>query len=542
MTAARMFWQVTRWARAARFWLFLLLALAAWAGFGRGEAKAQSFPTNPARCANPEIAAGGEGNDSCPSRQAAYDGIRARRDYVLASTACQSNPTGNVVITHLAPTGTNGRYGRYSISHDGTGSVVCRQSLNNSSRSYYLEQECSAGFIWSESLKRCVTDDCESLNGADKGMPLDPVVKPFRERCVAGCQLAMQAGTGGCTVLGGVGGGEMHCTGVFQYTGEHCTADPTEPDDPGPSPEAEETCTVGASGIKFCKKKDGRECFEASAGAMICWGVGETGQRSQGDTAQTRAAGSDAPTPTPPTPPETFDPTKTRGPETTTTTITNPDGSTRTITTTIINNTTTNGTNAPGTPGSAPPQSGGDNDGDDDEDSASGGEDCDTPPIVTGDAILGMVATQAWATRCAVEAGNAAAVTGDVGDCKSPFSVEGNNANAEQLRALRAKICNDEGRIEGDEAGMRSYAATLESDIDAMESEFGESAFGEGTGIGSIVSTRFGGGGGCPVISIQTPWGATWQPPPRFCDVIAALRLLFLAVATIWALRIVGGE
>ncbi|RDY67518.1 hypothetical protein DX912_09630 [Lysobacter soli] len=55
-----------------------------------------------------------------------------------------------------------------------------------------------------------------------------------------------------------------------------------------------------------------------------------------------------------------------------------------------------------------------------------------------------MVATQAWATRCAVEAGNAAKVTGDIGDCAQAFTVEGTNANAQQLRAMRAQICGDD--------------------------------------------------------------------------------------------------
>src|SRR5690606_15311872 len=106
-----------------------------------------------------------------------------------------------------------------------------------------------------------------------------------------------------------------------------------------------------------------------------------------------------------------------------------------TTTTTIINYGTEFGTDAKpdnsGEPadGSGSP-SGGDEDGD--GTSAEGGGDCSVPPIVNGDAALNMVANQAWATRCAVEAGNAASVTGDVGDCKSPFTVEGSSANAEQ--------------------------------------------------------------------------------------------------------------
>lgn len=49
MATFRNFWKLTRWARALRFWLFVLLALGAWLGFG--EARAQSLP-NP--CATTE--------------------------------------------------------------------------------------------------------------------------------------------------------------------------------------------------------------------------------------------------------------------------------------------------------------------------------------------------------------------------------------------------------------------------------------------------------------------------------------------------------
>lgn len=41
MSMARWFWKLTRYARAARFWLLLALALLAWIGFGTGEARAQ---------------------------------------------------------------------------------------------------------------------------------------------------------------------------------------------------------------------------------------------------------------------------------------------------------------------------------------------------------------------------------------------------------------------------------------------------------------------------------------------------------------------
>ena len=224
---------------------------------------------------------------------------------------------------------------------------------------------------------------------------------------------------------------------------------------------------------------------------------------------------------------------------TTTTTINN----TRTVTTTTRNYTTTSGTDAGTGSGNGEPDDGSGRPGQPDggeEGSASGGADCDTPPI-SSDPVVGMVATQAWATRCAVEAGNAANVTGEVGDCKSPFSVEGTNANAEKLRALRAAICGPEGRAEAERAERVSDTDILNAAGNALEPGEGDSVFADGI-EGSISTTRFGGGGGtCPA--------SGWSLGPIgeidttvLCNVLAALRLLFLAIATIWALRIIGGE
>ena len=50
--------------------------------------------------------------------------------------------------------------------------------------------------------------------------------------------------------------------------------------------------------------------------------------------------------------------------------------------------------------GPAPASSTGGKDGN----GASGGGDCTSPPVVTGDAALGMIARQTWYTRCAIEA------------------------------------------------------------------------------------------------------------------------------------------
>src|SRR5690606_25914141 len=157
-----------------------------------------------------------------------------------------------------------------------------------------------------------------------------------------------------------------------------------------------------------------------------------------------------------------------------------------TINKTIQNYQTVNGTDAggkdgvaaPGTPDYKPPGPDGPDDGKSEDGSASGGEDCDNAPIVS-DPMLGMIATQAWATRCAVKAGNSAKVTGDVGDCKTEFTVEGDHAAAQQLRAMRAAICGAEERAETARSEREEDAASLDAAADDLTAEFGENVFGE---------------------------------------------------------------
>lgn len=157
---------------------------------------------------------------------------------------------------------------------------------------------------------------------------------------------------------------------------------------------------------------------------------------------------------------------------------------------------------------------------------AGGGGDCSSPPSGSGDALLAMIAFQTWATRCAVE-GKPHGGGGGPGGPGPGDPGEGDGEGYD---------------FEGDANATRAFGNATEGQLTSMEGEFGETAFGESTGIGSISTGMFGGGGGCPALSVTVPGVGTWVPPAQFCSVIAALRLLFLAVSTIWALRIVGGE
>lgn len=521
MSRAATFWKVTRWARATRFWV--LLALAALGALGFGEARADVHPTR------------GEAHTHCMTMANTYTNA------VNGNPAFANNP--DIPLTSECVVASNRYREQWRTAQGTTGGWFRSGDVNHG---WVADCPPNSG-EWNDDLKRCFDpDECLQRNGAANGMPAIETARPFSERCVAGCQLKME-GPGSCTSIVGQAGSKM-CSGVFQYSGNACSAEPPgDPNEPPPPPESDETCTPVASGggLQVCKGKNGQECVSTKSGASICWGTHETGEKSIGNEQQARGPGNQEPTPTPPTPPETFDPAQKTPPVTTTTTTTNPNGSTTTTTTTTVSNGTTNGTTPPGTPAPIGGGGGGGGRGDDDEGddgTASGGGDCDTPPVTTGDAVTGMVATQAWATRCAVEAGNAAKVTGDVGDCSAPFTVEGENANAEQLRALRASICGPEETARHDVESMKSAADDHDAAIAVAEAEFGESVLIESGDLPAISTTRYGGGGGCPVISIAMPWGATWSPPAAFCDVVAALRLLFLAIATIWAIRIIGEQ
>lgn len=326
--------------------------------------------------------------------------------------------------------------------------------------------------------------------------------------------------------------------GVMEYTGYSCGASPTDPEAPLEDQKKipnQECVPIGTGEGNACLKPDGQHCLSAArTDKQFCWTPGEVGQKTEADMMQKRDPGE---TPIPPNLQlPSGDTLQQKGQPTTTTTVTN----NSTITTTTTNYTTTSGTNA-GTSNQGQPSDGsGSPDGEKDgKGSASGGGDCETPPVITGDPVVGMVANQAWATRCAVEAGNAAKVTGDVGDCKSPFTVEGTNANAVKFRAMRAQICGDKADNEGD-------ANALNADSDAMESEF-DSVFGDddGSGGGGLNANWFtAGGGSCPDLSFTLPasaGGASWQAPPEFCQTLAWLSLLFQSIAMVWGIRIIAG-
>jgi hypothetical protein len=544
------FLKVTRYARAVRFWWLLAIALVAFLGFG--EARAQTCPR----------VGDAEGGFSYTTRAKALAACNQWSQCVAQQQAASGNNWTNVrcVNRSAAAVGGSPYVGGYEPIYGGSGT----SGFNIGDYFRYLST-CPSGSTWNNTTNTCncpagqtynvATNTCETpcdgvlqpdgtckscddLND-EPGSPFleGNIVRNYRSRCIGGCMLTMSGG--GCTTTSVLGITTMTCSGSFRYT-TSCSANPPPPegpsdDRPEPTEEPPQDCVPAGAGQTFCRKRNGDECYNASTGRQICWKPGETGDKGDANVLQTRGPGTQ---PKPPSQPTTnagdpYNPTGT--PITNTTTTINNSTVTNTITTTTRNHTTGSGTNAKPTNDGESDDGRDPQDGDPDGTTATGGGNCETPPIVSGDAALNMVANQAWATRCAVEAGNAANVTGDVGDCQSPFTVEGDNANAEQLRAMRAMICGEENSNAADSDSLGNAA-------DGMEPGEGDSVFaGDGSG-GTLSTSRFGGGGACPDISFTLPTGGTFTTPPQMCSILAALRLLFLAIATIWAIRIIGSE
>lgn len=501
----------------------LVYAVLSALGVASNRAFAQA-PTNP--CGN--VARGcsmQEARAACDAWVAYEQATNPQRNPV-----CQGPYTGVTGSNPWTGTGPGWFYGRR------TGGVFFNSAFTNS--------DCPVGSVFRPDLGRCFDEsECQARNQEEGFLNVGSVVKPFSSRCIAGCRYSSSDAQ--CTTVSG--SVQQQCTGNFQW-GASCTADPPGPDEPfipstydTPEGTAEEVkkdqrC-IPVSGQNVCLKKNGEVCYSsATTGRQFCWRTSETGEKNDDQTRQIRRAGENEIPPANPNLPS-GDVLEKSGQSVTTTTT----GSNSTTTTTTTNYVTQHGTQ-PGPGNDSEPDDGSGKEpgeGEDDKGDVTGGGDCEIPPIVRGgDPIAGAVLEQTWETRCAVEAGNAAKVTGDINKCHEPFTVEGTNANAVKLRAMREQICKEGERTENE-----GISTGLEAITNAMEGEYSVSdIWGDGSGTGDGISTtRYGGGGACPVIEVNIPvLGMTWTPPAFFCDLIAALRLLFLTVATIWALRIIG--
>ena len=413
-------------------------------------------------------------------------------------------------------------------------------------------------------------DECLAFNSGG-GFGVE-TTKPFRSKILAnGCELAMTSG-GQCTSVD-ANSIEL-CAGEFQFTGVVGGQEPPDVFVPGPTTPEEaaepspQTCTpAGGGSHNYCVKSTGDHCMTSAQGRQLCWKPGETGTKTDGPIAQVRDAGTTPNVPNFNLP--SGDTLQATGQKSTATT-----GRT---TTTTTNYKTVHGTNAgPKNQGEKGDGSGEGKEQDPDKNTASGGEDCDRKPIVS-DPAFEMIANQAWATRCAVEAGNAADITGDIEKCDQPFTVKGDNANAEQLRAMRAQICGTATQVVGDVSDCQSTFsvngdtpdahklramrtqicgdAGVEWDaigdaIAAVDNAAGEGDpsdvmqdLGGGDGDGDLDTTGLGYGRSCPRLPSITVFTTTLDFNAHAADMCRWIQLagqLVLVLAALASLRIIS--
>jgi hypothetical protein len=447
---------------------FILLALATFCGIGRAQAACAQSTSDPAAF-------------YCATAAEAYAGAiditvsQSDLDYVCGS------PTGQ----SLGAVGANG--GGQNTFYIGWFDCSINKIHRSSSRVYNYAQQCQTGAVWNDASHTCGAPfdsaACLAHNSEPGFVGVGTITRPAEHMCAGGCDFSASPAQGVVTV-GGIGGGMT--AGTYEFSGNACQT-PTAPaqvqplTDPPPTPKP--SCVPSGSGQTFCLKPNGQHCYSASTGREICWRPGETGTKTDGPDVQVRAPGTTPPA-LPPSPPDTTFNSKPPVTITTTTTINNV---TTTTTTTVSSGTTSTNTEAGATNQGGPSSNGTTGtgtspDADKKGNGSSGGGDCVTSPVNTGDPLLSQIATQAWATRCAVEAGNSAKVTGDVANCASPFTVEGTNANAVKLRGLRAQICGtakSDGAIDhtgdavGPETGMTDPAPAVAGGDGLDHSGFG---------------------------------------------------------------------
>lgn len=308
-----------------------------------------------------------------------------------------------------------------------------------------------------------------------------------------------------------------------------------------PQPEKKDEYCHQSGAYNVCKSKD-RTCITTASGFRTCASdTGNTTGHIETNTSRTQAASISAPN-TPANPPtnrpgEKWEPSGPGG------NITNNNGNTTNNYNYYNNKGEPNGNQPTPGDGSGPGQGGSNGNGnvpgeggnEGNGNSAGGGGDCKTPPTTSGDPILGMIASQTWATRCATEKGNSGTVTGDVGNCDAPFSVTGDSLQANQLRAQRAQLCRGgPGQGEGNNGNPHEGA----EDVDGPgkwswkfdESLIDKSGFGGGScpQFGTVDFGRFG------AVSLDS---VTW-----WCPLVAAMRAVMLLLGAFISFRIVFGD
>jgi len=389
----------------------------------------------------------------------------------------------------------------------------------------FVGDVCPPGETWSDATQSCYSRDrCLDKSALGKGL----ISGTATAACIDGCEFT--APDGG-TTLSFNGSQFITMSKGWTPTGNACSVN-----QPTPNMDDPQMCKDLGDGQTACVKQDGQQCYKGPIGTAMqfCWGPSEVGDKNQDDVRQKRNAGETPIAPNLSLP--SGDNLQQKGPPI----VTQVTNNTTTTTTTTTNFQTQHGTDANG--GGKPSGDGEPSDGSgkpdegDGDGTASGGGDCKSPPIVTGDQVLGMVANQAWQTRCAVEAGNAVKVTGDVGDCANPFTVEGTHASAQQLRAMRAQICGDDtnGNKRPDWTETNGTEEPGQGEGDDEPGFIAKTFSLDNLDVGGFL----GGAGSCPQMGVvdlsftqvDLSTAAWWCPFVTMCRAILLLMGAFISI------------
>lgn len=193
------------------------------------------------------------------------------------------------------------------------------------------------------------------------------------------------------------------------------------------------------------------------------------------------------------------------------------------------------------------------------DEAAAGGASCDAPPSCSGGAIGCATLWQQWKTRCAIEKGSAA--VGSNATCTEQFSTGygcvGDAATCRNLNDSHAIKCavlkmasatgggTGTGGGDGDPFGKAEERVAIDaasSGDDGLSGLTQADAWASPTAGQGVSTSFFGGGGGCPAFPQVMIGPIAFQRPDAFCDYVAMIRLLVIALGFIWAAQIVIGD
>lgn len=424
-------------------------------------------------------------------------------------------------------------YGSYrcGVRAHTNGSILCRNAAGDiNGQSFYFKGTCSAR---------------NQAKLADAALAYSPP-----PTCITGCKAqgeAFNSSTGGVKVYG---------MRNRSYNGDTCDAQNINANDINQPDEKQKTedetkpkgpeCTALGNGQTGCQKPDGDYCATSSTGKTFCWKPSEKGKKTDAQDGQTRDEKGKPVTPpdTPPAPDKdwqrkeghqqeacinntcvTYNVTNfgstSKGGAKNGSGDNNPDGS---------GNTSGNGTPGKGTGGT------GGGGKDEDGDSASESGNCQQPPTCVGDTLKCLHLKFTWKIECNTKgnkiSGGDGCSDGDVPVCA------GDSCKAEQYAQVLQQW-KQRCAVQAMGEGMASRAGNISNPDDAgvVDGIWIKEGNGNGPKLRQDLVNVGGGGSLLPDVTLE---GQKWEVPTQFWDIIAGIKVLIIAMATVLAMYIVG--